>query len=129
MPFSKASQNNLLNKTKSNFSQFFFSHWLLYDCFFSFLIKAFVNFEKLVSFHRLAFTIYKKWRKFENTERNVSPKVLVYNVILVFLDHLKPKISSSANHGAPPLLFKISGSTPVNLSLTLEPKVFLLALK
>ena len=34
--------------SKSTFPQFFFSHWLLYNCFFSFLIKALVNFEKLV---------------------------------------------------------------------------------
>ena len=31
-------------------------------------------------------------RKFENTERNISPKALVSNVILAFLGHLKPKI-------------------------------------
>ena len=36
--------------------------------------------------------IYKKWRKFENSERNFSPKTLVFNVILAFLDHLKPNI-------------------------------------
>ena len=64
--------------------------------FFSFLINALVNLEKLIRFHRQAFIIHKKWRKFENTETNVSPKTLVSNVILAFLDHLK---SSSANHG------------------------------
>ena len=42
-------------KTKSNFSQFFFSHWLLHKCFFSFLIKAFVNLGKLIRFHWQAF--------------------------------------------------------------------------
>ena len=35
------------HKTKSNFSPFFFPHWLLYDCFFSFLINTLVNFEKI----------------------------------------------------------------------------------
>ena len=30
----------------------FFSYWLVYECFFSFLIKAFLNFEKLKRFHR-----------------------------------------------------------------------------
>ena len=39
-------------KTKSNFSQFFSSHWLLYECFFSFLINALVNFEKFIRFYR-----------------------------------------------------------------------------
>ena len=33
-----------------------------------------------------------KWRKFENTERNVSSKTEVSNVISAFLDHMKPKI-------------------------------------
>ena len=34
-------------KAKSNFYQFFFSHWLLHKWFFSFLIKAFANFRKI----------------------------------------------------------------------------------
>ena len=34
----------------TNFSQFFFSHWLLFERFFSFLIKAFVNFENWKDF-------------------------------------------------------------------------------
>ena len=41
-------------KTKSNLSQFFFSHWLLHKSFISFLIKAFVyQIDKisLASFH------------------------------------------------------------------------------
>ena len=46
-------------KTRSNFSQFFFSYWLLHECFFSFLIKAFLIFEKLIRFHWQAFTLYK----------------------------------------------------------------------
>ena len=46
-------------KKNLNFLSFFFFHWLLDDCFFSFLIKAFVNLEKLVRFHRQALIIYK----------------------------------------------------------------------
>ena len=42
-------------KAKSNFSLFFVSHWLLRKCFFSFLIKAFANCEKLIRFHWQAF--------------------------------------------------------------------------
>ena len=57
-------KKNLVNrktcyKTKSNLSQFYFSYWLLYECFFSFVIKTFVNFEKLIRFHRQAFILYK----------------------------------------------------------------------
>ena len=48
----------------------------------------------------------KKWRKFENTDRNILPKPIVSNVISAFSDLLKPNIFSSANHGgrhrAPP---------------------------
>ena len=43
-------------------------------------------------------------------------KLTISNVILAFLDYLKPKIVLSTNHGgqhrALPLLFKISGSAP-----------------
>ena len=46
-------------KTKSNFSQFFFSRWLLHKCFSFFLIKAFAKFEKLIRFHWQAFILYK----------------------------------------------------------------------
>ena len=37
----------------------FFSQWLLYECYLHFLMKAFVDFEKLVRFHQQAFTVYK----------------------------------------------------------------------
>ena len=37
----------------------FFRHWLLYECYFPFLIKAFADFEKLIRFHRQAFIVYK----------------------------------------------------------------------
>ena len=46
-------------KTKSNFSQFFFSLLLLHKCFFSLLIKLFANVEKLIRFHWQAFIEYK----------------------------------------------------------------------
>ena len=46
-------------KAKFNFSHFFFSDWLLHKGFFSFLIKAFANFEKLIKFRWLAFIVCK----------------------------------------------------------------------
>ena len=68
-------------KTKSNFFQFFLSHWLLRHA----------NFEKLIKFHWQAFTVYKK-------EENLKMLIEIFcnwyfsRVILAFLDHLKPKI-------------------------------------
>ena len=50
-------------KTKSNFSQFCYSHWLLHEGFFSFLIKAFVKSENLIRFHHQAFIISKHREK------------------------------------------------------------------
>ena len=44
-------------KTKSKFSQFFFSNRLLYDCFFLFSYKTFLNFEKLIRFLWQAFIV------------------------------------------------------------------------
>ena len=61
-------------KTKSNFSQLFFSRWLLHKYFFSFLIKAFANFENLIKFNWQAFIVYKRWRKFENAGGSILPK-------------------------------------------------------
>ena len=52
----------------------FISLSVLYECFFSFLIKGCVNFEKLVRFRRQAFIVYENCRKFENTDRNILPK-------------------------------------------------------
>ena len=46
-------------------------------------------------------------------------KPIVSNVISAFLDYLKPKFFSPANHGRrhrAPCLFKISGSAPVRCS-------------
>ena len=107
-------------KTKFNFSQFFFSYSLLYDCVFAFLIKAF---ENLIRFHWQAFIVYKNGENLKILIEIFCQKLIVSNVILAFLNHLKPKLkfSSSANsgrHRAPPLI-KISGSAPVLWSLTL----------
>ena len=79
-------------KTKSNFSQFFFSHWLLHKCFFSFLIKAFANFEKLIRFHWQAFIVYKNWKNLKMLIQVFCQKLIVSKVILAYLDHLKPNI-------------------------------------
>ena len=75
-------------KTKSNFSRFFFSQ----KCFFSFLIKAFANFEKLIRFHWQAFIVYKNGENLKMLIEIFCQKLVVSNVILAFLDHLKPKI-------------------------------------
>ena len=84
-------------KRKSNFSQFFFSHWLLYERFFSFLINVLLNFKNL----KILIEIFCQ-----------KPKVS--KVISSFLDHLKPNFFSRANHGGryialkyldPPLAF------------------------
>ena len=77
---------------KSNFLQFFFSHWLLYKFFFSFLIKAFANFEKLIRFHWQAFIVYKNRENWKMQPEIFCQKLMVCSVILTFLDHLKPKI-------------------------------------
>ena len=75
-------------RTKSNFSQLFFSHWLLHKCFFSLLIKAFANFQKLVRFHLQA----KNGENLKMLIEIIFQKHVVSNVILAFLDHLKPNI-------------------------------------
>ena len=80
------------NETKSNFSQIFFSHWLLHKWFFSFLIKALGNFEKLIRFHWQAFIIYKNGENLKMLREIFCQKLIVSNIILAFLDHLKPKI-------------------------------------
>ena len=102
------------NKTKSKFLSFFFSHWLLHKCLFSFLIKVFVNFEKLIRFHWEAVTVYKNWENLKMLIEIFCQKLIVSNVILVFLDHLKPKTFSVDQpwwaRAAP--IFEISGSAP-----------------
>ena len=81
----------LYQTTEPNFSQFFFSHWLLHKCFFSFLIKTFAGFEKLIRFHRQAFIVYKNGENLKILIEIFCQKLTVSNVILAFLDHLKPK--------------------------------------
>ena len=82
---------------------------------FSFLMKAFVNLEKLIRFHPQAFITYKNGENLKILKEIFCQKLIVSNVTSAFLDHLTPKIFSSANHGgrhrASPL-FKISGSAP-----------------
>ena len=79
-------------RAKSNFSQFFFSHWLLHKCFFSFLIKAFVNFEKLIIVHWKASIVYKNGENLKMLIEIFLRKRIVSNAILAFLGYLKPKI-------------------------------------
>ena len=101
-------------KTKFSFSQFFFSHGQLHKFFFSFLIKAFTNFEKLIRFHWQAFIAYKTGENLKTLIEIFCQKLIVSNVILAFLDHLKPKIFKPKTHRGPPL-FKISGSAPADI--------------
>ena len=79
-------------KTKSNFSQFFFSHSLLHKCFFSFLIKACANIEKLITFRWQTFIVYKTGENLKMLIEIFYQKLIVSNVVLAFLDRLKPKI-------------------------------------
>ena len=87
--------------------QFFYS---LIDCcmsvFFSFVIKAFVSFEKLIIFHRQAFVLYKNVENLKVLIKIFRQKLLVSSVILAFLDHLKLKFfflgHSVANIECPP---------------------------
>ena len=69
-------------KTKSNFSQFFFSDWLLHKCFFSFLIKAFTDFGKLIRFHWQASIVYKNGENLKILMQVFCQKLIVSNVIL-----------------------------------------------
>ena len=100
------------NKKVQLFTVFLFSLTAV-KVFFSFLIKAFANFEKLIRFHWQAFIVYKNRENLKMLIQVFCQKLIVSNVILAFF--LKPKFSSSANHGgrhrAPPL-FKIYGSAP-----------------
>ena len=79
-------------KTKSNFSQSFYSHWLLHECFFSFLIKAFENFEKLIRLHWQAFIVYKNGEYLKILIEIICRKRIVSNDILTFLDYSNSKI-------------------------------------
>ena len=74
----------------------FLSFSFLVDCcmsvFFSFFIKAFVNFKKLIRFHRQAFIVYKNGENLKILKKIFHFKIIVSDVILVVLDHLKPKL-------------------------------------
>ena len=79
-------------KTKFNFSQFSFSDWLLHKCFFSFFIRVFANFEKMIRFHWQALIVYKNGENLKIQIEIFCQELIVSNVILAFLDHLKSKI-------------------------------------
>ena len=59
--------------------------------FFSFLNKAFVNFEKLIRSHRLPFIVYKNGENLKILIKIFCQKRIVSNAILAFLDHLKTR--------------------------------------
>ena len=82
----------LVIKQSQFFPQFLFSHWLLYVCFSSFFIKAFANFKKLIRFYWQAFILYKNGESFKILIEIFRQKRIVSDIILAFLDHLKPKI-------------------------------------
>ena len=51
----------------------------------------FVNFEKLIRFHRQALIVYKNGKKLKILIDIFRKKPIISKVILAFLDHLKPK--------------------------------------
>ena len=61
-------------KTKSKFSQCFFSHWLLHRCFFLFLYQSICKFWKIDKILLESYHCVQKWRKFENANSNILPK-------------------------------------------------------
>ena len=70
-------------KTKSISSQF---------CFFSLTaVWMFVNFEKLIRFHRQALIVYKNGKNLKILIDIFRKKPIISKVILAFLHHLKPK--------------------------------------
>ena len=107
-------------QTKSNFSHFFFSHWLLHKCFFSFLIKVFANFEKLIRFHWQAFIVYKNGENLKMLIEIFCQKLIVSNVILAFLDYLKSKIFFVGQSCRPTL-----SATPVKYNKNTDILLFL----
>ena len=58
--------------------------------FFSFAIKAFVSFEKLIRFHRQAFIVYRNAENLKILIEIFRQKLLVSDVILAL--NLKPKM-------------------------------------
>ena len=86
-------------KRKFNFCQFFFSHWLIYECFFTFPIKTFVNLEKVIRFHWQVFIVYKNGENLKILVEIFHQKLKVSNVILTFYIIWIQTISLLANHG------------------------------
>ena len=72
--------------------KFFLYHWLLHRCFFSILIKALANFEKLIRFHWQAFIVHKNGDNLKMLMQVFCQKRTDSNVFLAFLTLLKPKI-------------------------------------
>ena len=73
----------------------FFSHRLLHKCFFSFLIKALANFEKMIRFHWQAFIVYINRVYLKMLIQLFCRKLIVSNLTLAFLDHLKRSFSAT----------------------------------
>ena len=74
-------------KTKSNFSQFSFSHWRLHNFVSLSLSKRLQIFN-----HWQAFIVYKNGENLKMLTEIFCQKLIVSNVILAFLDHLKRTI-------------------------------------
>ena len=74
----------------------FFSFSLPIDCcisiFFSFHIKAFANFEKLMRSHWQTFIVYKNVENLKILIKVFCKNRILSNVILAFLEHVKPKV-------------------------------------
>ena len=70
-------------------------------------MKAFVSFKKLIRFHRQAFIVYRIGENLKIPIEIFGQKLIVFNVIFAFLDHLKPKIlvNLGGQHRVPPSLF------------------------
>ena len=72
-----------------------------------------------IRFHWQAFIVYENGQNLKTLIEIFGQKLMVSNIILAFLDHLKPKIFFDGQPWWPTLsalLFKISGSTPVMLT-------------
>ena len=78
-------------KQSPTFLSFFLIHCYI-NGFFSFLIKPFPNFEKLIRFHWQAFIVYKNGENLKMLIEIFCRKLIVCNIILAFLDHLTPKV-------------------------------------
>ena len=78
-------------KQSPNVLFFFCSHWWLHKCF-PFPYQGVCKFWKINKISSASFHCTYKWRKFENADRNILQTIIVSNVILAFLDNLKPNI-------------------------------------